>query len=349
MKHAEVYMNLWLDFHERRRIFSTDRWYLDFVNRLVPVVRNSPLYKTETVGRQREIALFLTIYLEDCIADTGNWREFIHWHRRRYGSYLPFYSVADDYLPDEINRQDIAVILWGLNSGMDECYGTVENPFDPHLLQLADKAYELMDEFFEEAPISHALAPSWFMSTMLMEKECIPIPEATLDDKDLRTDVRLFLEATEGAPLMYFKTYGEMELFLVEKLKWEKGEVERAEYFEEAEREGRFAGDTDLLFPELKNDTYFVVYANPKGILIASCVARCFADKRNPYYDREQALKDAYGLFCRKGFCPFDLLKYAVDHNLLPDVVLPIPNGEKLFWENRDFLTRWFLEEYYEE
>mgnify|MGYP002582126841 CR=1 FL=1 len=77
-------------------------------------------------------------------------------------------------------------------------------------------------------------------------------------------------------------------------------------------------------------------------------LAQFFADKNNPFYSVEEAEEGAYEMFCEEGLCPFDLLKYGMEHNLLPDAQFPFENGKALLQENWDFVARWFLGEFYE-
>ena len=56
----------------------------------------------------------------------------------------------------------------------------------------------------------------------------------------------------------------------------------------------------------------------------------------------------AYELFCEEGLCPFDLLKYGMEHHLLDEAQFPFANGKQLLHDNWDFIARWFLGEYYE-
>ena len=88
-------MKAWLDLHGRVKVLATDHWYLEFANLLLPVVSESYLYKSETQESQNQVTLMLTLYLEDCVTDGGNWRQFIRWHKRNYGRYLPFYELSE--------------------------------------------------------------------------------------------------------------------------------------------------------------------------------------------------------------------------------------------------------------
>lgn len=327
MKEQKIYMKAWLDVHGRAKAEEADQWYVDFANRLSPVVAASYLYKDETVKSHQQIAMLLTLYLEDCVADGGNWRQFIHWHKESYGRFLPFFTLTDEYLPDEINREDIAFLLWGISSPVGEDFDGVENPMDEDLLEFAGVLYEQLDAAFESAPISDYLATDWMIETALMEKKRNPLPVALPGEK-MPTNVERFLEASKGESLLYFDSYEALKFFFVQSLKWED--------------------EDDSLLPDLEEFRNFVVFANPKGLLIGPDVAEYFADKRNPLYNAELAEEEAYELFCEEGLCPFDLLKYGMEHNLLLEAQFPFENGKELLQENWDFVARWFLGEYYE-
>lgn len=320
-------MQAWLTCHGRQKITPTDQWYLDFANGLMPVVSDSNLYKDCPVEEQQRISMLLTLYLEDCVADEGAWREFIQWHCEMYGRYLPFYSLTESYLPDEINLEDITFLLWSFDSGSEEEYTNIEDPFDEDLLELAQAAYSLMDEVFEEAPISEFLAHGWVMEPELMAKKQTSLPVIVPGEK-LPVDVERFLVASKGEPLMYISSYAELRSFFVQSLGWEDKD--------------------DSLLPDLAESGEFVLYANPKGLLIAPDIASFFCDARNPLYNEEESIEEAYFLFCEKGCCPFDLLKYAMTYNLIPEAAFPFENGKELLRDNWDFIARWFLGNYFE-
>lgn len=331
MKQSKIYMRPWLEIHHRTKKTDTDEWYMGLANELLPLVMTFPLYEgnPDVAEDQRRLALTCALYLEDCVADAGNWREFIHWHKKSYGRYLPFYSLTEDYLPDEINREDIAFLLWALSSTSSDSFpfNDVENPLDETLLELADVLYERLDAAFESAPISDELASNWMMDRRLMEKEREPLPEI-VPGAALPADVEHFLEAGKGEPLMFFDSYDALKFFFVHSLKWED--------------------DEEALLPELAEFDNFVVYGNPKGVLVAPDVAKYFAAGNNPLYDAATTEEEAYEMFCEGGLCPFDLLKYGMEHNLLPEAQFPFENGKALLHDNWDFVARWFLREFYE-
>lgn len=213
MKQRKIYMKTWLEAHRRVKVVATDQWYLDFVNELLPLVAESSLYWGTAEEDQQQVALILALYLEDCVADGGNWRQFIRWHQKSYGRYLPFYSLTDEYLPDEINREDVAFLLWAVNSPVGDSFDGVENPLDEDLLKFADVIYNRLDAVFEEALISENLAVDWIMETELMQKKREPLPTAVPGEK-LPTNVERFLEASKGEALMFFDSYEALKVFL---------------------------------------------------------------------------------------------------------------------------------------
>ncbi len=141
---------------------------------------------------QKRVALTCALYLEDCVADGGNWRQFIHWHRKSYGHYLPFYALTGEYLPDEINREDVVFLLWAINSPVGDDFDGVENPMDADLLEFADALYNRLDAAFESAPISDYLATDWLMETEPDAKEA-DASAGSFAGRKMPTNVERFL------------------------------------------------------------------------------------------------------------------------------------------------------------
>lgn len=331
MKQARIYMKHWLGINARSKQLSTDPWYLNFASQLLSLIDESPLYSKKFEAEKVDAALSLAIYLQDAIAQSGGWKKFSNACYGLYKSYLPFYKLTDEYLPDEINVEDISFILWTLLSHyviFEEDEVIIQNPHDPDLIEFSQKVYDVMDAAFEEAPICNE--PSsliWVMELDLLEMPLVPLPEIT-PKMTLKKDVKNCLAYSKGEPLLYFTTYDELRRFFVEELKWED--------------------KNESLLPELSDESNFVVYANAKGMLIASNVSYCFCDPRNPTYSAEKAAAKGYKLFTYPGTCPFDLLKYGMAKGLFPDLQLPFPGGKEVLHDNWDFIARYFLCEYYE-
>lgn len=331
MRIAAIQMRQWLGANERTQVLPSDRWYLDFAIKLLPLIKESPLFKDDDGYEQVNATLALCLYFEDAIAQTGGWKVFSDLYRPLYGTYLPFYTLSDSYVPDEINPEDIAFVLWTLKSHFafseDGIY-TLQDPFDEKLLALSREIYKRMDAVFEEAPICEE--PScyvWVMGPDLLEMPITPLPEITPETK-LKKDVERCLEYSGGKPLLYFATYQELCTFFIDVLKWDN--------------------TPSSLLPDLKYKKEFIVYANAKGMLVAHSVAAYFCEAHNPMYDAKRAAEKGYTMFCRPGFCPFDLLKYGMTKGLLPDVALPFLHGKEVLQQSWDFIARYYLCEYYE-
>lgn len=326
IKNKKIPMSLWLRNHSRTKVISTDGWYLGFAGELLPLIASSRLYADKTPEDVQYAAILLTLYLEDSIANDGGWRRFSDLCYKLYEHYLPFYETTVEYLPDEINEVDIAFVLWKLNSD-DDYEATVADPFDEKILELGGVVYRAMDAVFEQAPVCEIPSPDWVLPSVQLLKERTEVPPIQ-SDTVLPESVQLFLTASGGEQLMYFPLHEQMESFFVNHLHWNPADI------------------PDKLDAEFGNT---VVFANPKGILVAPGVAWLFCDKRNTVaYDKALVGKEGYKVFTDKGYCPFDLLKYAVEQNLFPDVQLPFPNGKEILWKNWDFIARYFLGEYYE-
>lgn len=325
---TKIFMKPWLTFHGRTKILSTDGWYLDFANKLFPILDASKFLPREVEGK-KHLAIVLTTYFEDCVGNDGRgWPHFTEMYHKRYGKYLPFYETSEGYMPDEINREDICFLLWSSTSGIDMFGLTrVEDPFNKELLKLATDIFNFMNEYFEQAPITDLVSGDWVIEPEYMEIDQAPVPEIKPGDV-LKPDVERFLEASRGNPLMFFLNYSELKPFLVEVLEW-------------PEKRGS-------LMEDLCESNNIVLYANAKGLIVAPEVGWYFADRRNKGYDKLMAAEEGYSIFCDKGCCPFDLLKYAMAHNLIPEVAFPFENGKKLLHDNWDFIARWFLREWFE-
>lgn len=345
MKHRKIYRNAWMEARVFARPSDNDQWYVDFANRLLPLVEKSAYIKLLPAGGEVKVALYLTWYLEDCVNNTGGWNRFILFYSEIYGRCLPFYSLTDSYLTDEVNPEDVKFLLWSLASVIDDVWPVEPmDPFAPAILELADQLYPILEEEFEHAPITDHDTSDW-----LPDSEYLVFDEFEDDlflagdhftkreKKDLLTivpgksydspDVENFLLASNNEQLMYFGTYEELRVFLLDKLRWP---------------------ENDLL-TELECQKEFVLLATPKGVLIAPGVAACFADKRNPMYDPVKAADIGKTMFYIQGRCPSDLLKYAMMHDLLPDVALSFPDGKRILHENWDFIARRHLGYYYDD
>lgn len=317
----------WLHANKRTRVLPTDKWYIDFAGKVLPLIQQSPLFNKTNMQKQCGAALAVSMYFQDAIAQSGGWKVFSDSYFKQYHAPLPFYPTTEEYVPDEINSEDIAFILWTYQSSPADNH-PILSPCNAHLLALSQALYEQMDNCFEEAPVSTPpSSANWIMDIRLLKTPSTPLPEITTKSK-LTKNAERCLSYNQGRPLIYIADYKELCHFFTEVLKWEN--------------------QPSALLPELQHKKEFVIYANAKGMLIAHGVAAYFKEVHNPLYDAQRAAAEGYNLFCHPGVCPFDLLKYGMYKDILPDVQLPFPGGKELLHQYWDFIARYYLCEYYE-
>lgn len=74
MKTAAIQMKQWLGANERERVCSADMWYINFANKVFPIVKQSPLFMDDDDYTQRDATISLALYFQDAIAQTGDGR-----------------------------------------------------------------------------------------------------------------------------------------------------------------------------------------------------------------------------------------------------------------------------------
>lgn len=134
------------------KVSETDPYFVDVANRLLRNIENTSLFKEMPGALAKKIALTLTDYLQDIVADAGVWRSFIVANRELYGFTLPFYEVSDSYIDFELNKEDVRFLVWYVIAMLWE-EKRLLFPLDMDLLELADKCHEILDICYEDAPV----------------------------------------------------------------------------------------------------------------------------------------------------------------------------------------------------
>lgn len=143
--------------HPKGMVSYTDGDYANFASLLLDAV-NRVNVRDLTSLELRAIVVNLTLYYEDVMADTGVWRGFTNKMHEMYGKYLPFYSMNDkEYLQDEPSLEDVKFVVWNTLVNTRSSQGRIVNPETPAVEYVAEAAYGLMDEWFEEIPVNEDL------------------------------------------------------------------------------------------------------------------------------------------------------------------------------------------------
>jgi hypothetical protein len=153
----KIYIKQWLELKPYNKPRVTDSYYLKLSNE----IKNSFFYP-ETMLLSRFLnpeelnllACFLASWFEDVISGVGVWKTFLAMHKQHYGKVLPFFDT-EDYTEDEINREDVAFLVWYfLNSVQEENF---VSPFNDFISETASAVMEILEEKYEYAPENNFL------------------------------------------------------------------------------------------------------------------------------------------------------------------------------------------------
>ncbi|MDE6330320.1 MAG: DUF3843 family protein [Muribaculaceae bacterium] len=127
----------------------TDRFYFRLCNNLADIrVKESllPGWSESVVARA---ILGVVGYFQDIMTDSGVFRSMTEEHHRLYGKWLPFYPTGDDYIPHELNPQDVRFMLWyTLAMNCDE--NRLCDPMDSEIRRAAEVFHSRLNQLYED-------------------------------------------------------------------------------------------------------------------------------------------------------------------------------------------------------
>jgi len=107
---------------------------------------------------KKRVALSVTAYFEDVISGFGLWQGFTRKHYQMYGKYLPFYQLTDDYIPEDINVEDVIFLVWSiLQMEMRETKKIILDPENILIMSLGLKMFHVLEKEYETAPENEML------------------------------------------------------------------------------------------------------------------------------------------------------------------------------------------------
>lgn len=144
------------DFQFRQPTFPqndpTDKFYLDIANNLLGIIEASGIGKEMPEGVVRRLALGITGYFQDIIADAGIWRSFVDANRKMYGYSVPFHQTGESYIDYELNPEDIRFLTWYIIAmsyeDMRDLY-----PLNAKVIELADMMFGYLEAEYDDAPV----------------------------------------------------------------------------------------------------------------------------------------------------------------------------------------------------
>ncbi len=130
---------------------STDKYYYELTVRLIKSAKEDSRISNLHESLIERAALCLIGYYQDMIADAGLWHGFTDECRRLYGTPVPFFSVTEDYIDYELNKEDVQFIVWYAIAmySDDRCI----YPFREDLVALSDIWYNLLEDAYEKSPV----------------------------------------------------------------------------------------------------------------------------------------------------------------------------------------------------
>lgn len=136
-------------------VSETDIDYLRIANRLLEESGKSDFASFLPDGLLKRIALTLTDYLQDIVADAGLWRSFVDQNRKFYGWSVPFHTQSEDYIDYELNKEDVRFLVWYVIAMLWDDKRAIY-PHDRDLIDFADLCYNILDSEYDGAPVNNS-------------------------------------------------------------------------------------------------------------------------------------------------------------------------------------------------
>ena len=155
---SKITIHDWQHTHPFGLSCSSDKYYVELVNRIISKILDYRIYNPP-FELYETIAISVAAYLEDLVNDFGVWNAFRNLYKTTYGTWLPFYDCEHkDYMPDNINIEDIRYIIWQCFARCGQNEGRTFSPYSEGVIKLADTIYDDVVDEYEKAPESRRIA-----------------------------------------------------------------------------------------------------------------------------------------------------------------------------------------------
>ncbi len=134
---------------------STDNFYLGIANDLLGIISVSKIGQAVHKDVSKRVALGLTGYFQDIVADAGIWRSFVDANRKLYGYSVPFHTAGESYVDYELNPEDVRFLVWYLIAMTYEDMRDIY-PLDKRLFELAEMVFGYLESQYDEAPVAES-------------------------------------------------------------------------------------------------------------------------------------------------------------------------------------------------
>jgi hypothetical protein len=141
--------------HPETIVSASDVYFTSLANKILRTLQNDKLVAKEfNEDFLRQFALKSAAYFEDVVSQWGLFYGFRKLHLQMFGKKLPFYTLDEEYLDDEINLTDIRFLVW---TTMQEHFNKKEdnrflNPENPGIAFVSKLIFEILEDEYETAP-----------------------------------------------------------------------------------------------------------------------------------------------------------------------------------------------------
>ena len=142
--------------HPDKKAYDTDAYYTKLANQLLDDFKQLRVdCGKQTIPILRYAAIMLTNYMEDIVADSGQWRSFSALCQQMFGLSVPMYhDENEEYYPDEPSFEVVRFIVWHAATEMDDIWWNADaSP----LRKMAMVAFDRLNRTFEQAPVNEEL------------------------------------------------------------------------------------------------------------------------------------------------------------------------------------------------
>lgn len=131
-----------------------DAFYLDVANKLLHSLKGTEVEKVCGQHHCKQLALTMTGYFQDVVADAGIWRSFCTLCNELYGKNIPLFEdgIDDNYIENELNYTDVRFMTWYFLESISSEKGTLA-PDNPAVTEAAKAMYSVLDSFYDDAPV----------------------------------------------------------------------------------------------------------------------------------------------------------------------------------------------------
>ena len=156
MKLKKIVTNDIKECHPNQNSYQTDQYYQRLANRLQDGFCSlGKIGEERTAEVMHRAAIVLANYMEDIVADSGQWRSFSNLCQELYGHPVPLFHEDEEYYADEPSLNAIRFLLWSIASNVSGEF-VLSDSKSMELMAIA--AHDMLEEAFEEAPVNEQLA-----------------------------------------------------------------------------------------------------------------------------------------------------------------------------------------------